>query len=283
MTLDRQSFGWLEFLLATNSLLKIIVFFILWTLIWLALAVPLAKITKWHPVKPTTKAQKLPILLTLYGVAPFVVWVAASAEGATFADYGLNWQPAFWLSLAWGLSLGVGGVVLVFVLQGWLGWVQWHPQRQRLWEIAPLLGLGIGVGAIEELVFRGFLINELLQNYPLGVAAAIASLIFALSHLVWEQQQTKPQLPGLWLMGMVLVGARWADGGSLALAWGLHAGWVWGLSALDSAELFSYTGKASEWITGLGKQPLAGTAGILCLAGTGVLLWLLSLLKTVSA
>ena len=272
MTLDRQSFGWLEFLLATNSLIKIIVFFILWTLIWLAIAVPLSRITKWHPVKPATEAQKLPILLTLYGVAPLAVWIAASAEGATFADYGLNWQPSFLLSLAWGLSLGVGGVVLIFALQGWLGWVQWHPQRYRFQAILPLLGLG--VGAIEELVFRGFLINELLQDYSLGAAAAMASLIFALTHLLWEQQQTKPQLPGLWLMGMVLVGARWADGGSLALAWGLHAGWIWGLSSLDSAELISYTGKASEWITGLGK-PLAGAAGILCLAGTGVLLWLI--------
>ena len=275
MTLDRQSFGLLEFLLATHSLIKIIVFFLLWTLIWLAITIPLSKITKWHPHKPAFKEQKLPILLTLYGVAPLAVWIAASAEGATFADYGLNWQPT-WLSLAWGVSLGVGGVVLIFALQGWLGWVQWHSQLQRLWVILPLLGLGLGVGLIEELVFRGFLINELLQDYSLGAAAAIASLIFALSHLVWEQQQTKPQLPGLWLMGMVLVGARWADGGSLALAWGLHAGWIWGLSALDSAKLISYTGKASDWITGVGEQPLAGTAGILCLAGTGAFLWLLS-------
>ena len=89
--------------------------------------------------------------------------------------------------------------------------------------------LGLWISTTEELIFRGFLQNELNQDYPVWVAGAIASLIFAVTHLLWERQETLPQLPGLWLMGMVLTLARWADGGSLWLACGLHAGWIWGL------------------------------------------------------
>lgn len=101
------------------------------------------------------------------------------------------------------------------------------------------------------------------QDYDRWLAAIIASSIFALLHLLWERQETFPQLPGLWLMGMVLVVARWVDGGSLGLAWGLHGGWVWGLSSLDAAQLISYTGKGKNWMIGINQQPLAGVMGIL--------------------
>jgi hypothetical protein len=36
--------------------------------------------------------------------------------------------------------------------------------------------------------------------------------------------------------------------------------------------LISYTGKGPTWMTGLGKKPLAGLAGLICLLGIGALL-----------
>jgi uncharacterized protein len=132
------------------------------------------------------------------------------------------------------------------------------------------------VGGIEELIFRGFLLTELDRDYPVWVAATISSLIFALLHLVWEQRETTPQIPGLWLMGMMLVLAKIADYGSLGIAWGLHAGLVWAIATIDTAQLITYTGKASEWWTGKNKKPLAGAAGIICLLVTSVILWLFS-------
>ena len=263
---------WLESLATAHSLLKIFVFLLLWAVAWSPIAIPLASLNG-QPAKPLIREHKLPWLVSLYLVAPLVVWLAASVEGSSFADYGLDWQH--W-GLLRGISIGTGGIIIVFTLQGLLGWVQWQPENtQRLWLTAlPLLGLGLGVGVVEELIFRGFFINELLLNYRYWSAAAISSLIFALLHLVWNRQDF-PQLPGLWVMGMVLVGARGLDAGSLGLAWGLHAGWIWGLSSLEATELIAYTGKGATWITGLNGQPLAGAAGILCLLGTSALLWLL--------
>ena len=99
-------------------------------------------------------------------------------------------------------------------------------------------------------------------------------MIFAVLHLVWEQTETLPQLPGLWLMGMVLVLARLADGHNLGIAWGLHAGWVWAIATIDTAGLITYTDKVSAWVTGINKKPLAGLTGIMCVSATGgVLLW----------
>ncbi|HEY9904949.1 MAG TPA: CPBP family intramembrane glutamic endopeptidase [Candidatus Sericytochromatia bacterium] len=267
---------------ASTALVKVATFFISWAVLWLPLAIPIATLLKWRPPKPLAAEQKLPLLAALYLIAPPILWGASWVEGTSFSDYGLDWKLKVLLSLGLGLGLGILSLIIVFSGQWLLGWVEWRLENlQRLGQLLlPILFLGLWIGVTEELIFRGFLLNTLRQDYSVWVAAAISSVIFALLHLIWEQQNTLPQLPGLWLMGMVLVLARWADGGSLGLAWGLHAGWIWGLTCLDSAELISYTGKGSVWMTGLGKKPLAGIAGIICLLITGILLqWLFPLLR----
>ncbi len=260
----------LNYLTTANSPIIITIFFLLWFILWL----PFPIILKWNPLQPLTVEKKLPLLGSLYLLAPLVIWLAANIREASVSAYGLNWNGNFFISLTLGFALGVAGLALVFGIEYLLGWLQWYPENnQRLLSIAfPIIALGLWIGITEELVFRGFLINELIQEYNIWLAAVISSVIFALLHLVWEQKETLPQLPGLWLMGIILVGARLVDNHSLGLASGLHAGWIWGLSCLDSAQLISYTGKGSQWITGLGKQPLAGVAGILCLLGTGSIL-----------
>jgi hypothetical protein len=258
----------------STGLLKVATFFMAWVALWLPLAVPIAALLKWRPPKPLAAEQKLPLLAPLYLIAPPILWGASWVEGVSFSDYGLDYKLSVLVSLVLGLGLGVLSLTIVFIGQGALGWVEWRLGNwQRLGKVLlPVLLLGLWIGVTEELVFRGFLLNELQQDYSAWVAAAISSAIFALLHLVWEQQDTLPQLPGLWLMGMVLVLARSADSGSLGLAWGLHSGWIWGLTCLDLSELISYTGKGPIWMTGLGEKPLAGGAGIVCLLATAILL-----------
>jgi hypothetical protein len=261
-------------LITSTALLKVAAFFVAWTFLWLPLAIPIATLLKWRPPKPLTAEQKLPLLAALYLIAPLILWGASWVDGVSFLDYGLDWKLSVLVSLGLGLGLGILSLTIIYIGQWALGWVEWHSEnRQRLKQVLlPVLLLGLWIGVTEELVFRGFLVNELSQDYSIWVAAAISSFIFALLHLIWDQQDTLPQLPGLWLMGMVLVLARWVDSGSLGLAWGLHTGWIWGLTCLDSAELISYTGKGPTWMTGLGKKPLAGLAGLICLLGIGALL-----------
>lgn len=261
----------------SSGLFKVIAFLIIWGVLWLPIAIPIAQLINWRPNKPITVKQKLILLASLYPIAPIVIWLATKIENTSFTDYGLNWQPNFLLSSTIGFGLGVISLTIIFILESILGLINWQWSNRKLLlpVILPIFILGLGVAITEELVFRGFIFNQLEIEYAYWWAAIISSLIFAFLHLVWSQTETSPQLPGLWLMGMVLVGARLVDHGSLALAIGLHTGWIWSLSCLDSAELITYTDKNRAWLTGINQQPLAGVAGILGLLLTAVaLLWL---------
>lgn len=275
--INTQSSDWLLVLANASSLLKVSAFFLIWMLVWLPIAIPLARKIGWYPGLPLRGESKIPMIVSLYLIAPLIVWFATKVEGTSFVDYGLQIEVSLVLSLALGVFLAVTSLVLIFGIEWLCGWITWNlkPNLSFLSLSLPLLGLGLGVGLIEELVFRGFLLSELRQDYSLIIAALIASVIFALLHLIWDYQETLPQLPGLLLMGLVLVVAVLADHGSIGLAWGLHAGWIWGLATLDATGLISYTGKAKIWLTGFGGQPLAGVAGIVCLLLTAVCLWLL--------
>ncbi len=260
-------------------------FFLVWTGLWFPIALPLAIALKWHPPQPVTPEQKLPLLASLYALAPVVLWGAAYWGDRTIADYGLVWTASLWLSAGRGWVLGVAGIAGLLVIQKGLGWIDLALPGQRSLEaetpnhwIGPVLltlGLGLWISLTEETVFRGFLQNQLQLGYSTWVAAAIASLIFSLLHLVWEGQDNLPQLPGLWLMGMVLVLARWVDHGSLGLAWGLHAGWLWAIASLDTLQAITYTKQGPTWLTGFNQKPLAGGMGLLFLLVTGLVLWLL--------
>jgi membrane protease YdiL (CAAX protease family) len=247
-------------------------FLFFWLLIWLPLAIPLAKRSQWQPFAPLTAQQKLPLLGSLYLLAPLLWFVLCKLEGSSLADYGLQWDFALGRSLLLGMAIAISSLIAIFGLESVLGGIQGQfSNLSRLPALLlPLLVLGLVVGLIEEVIFRGIFINQLQADYPLLLAAALSSAIFALVHLVWERQLTLPQIPGLWLMGMVLVWARWNDGGSLGLAWGLHAGWIWGLSLLDSSEVLNYTGRLPPWLSGIGQQPLAGAMGLFCLLLTGL-------------
>jgi uncharacterized protein len=275
MAISERFNSLVDAIVSSSAIVKVLAFFLAWLLAWLPLAIPLAIALKWRPPKPLAISQKIPLVLSLYALAPLVLWGFTHIERKAFATYGFILNRSSLISLLLGLGLGVLGVGLLFSLERWVGWIVVNQanQRQFFAALLPTLAIALVVSLVEEMVFRGFLLNQLQQDYVIWVAAASSSLVFALLHLVWEGTEVLPQLPGLWLMGIVLVIARWADGGSLGLACGLHAGWVWGIASLDTAQLIQYTDRGPEWMTGIKKQPLAGGMGLLLMGITGVALW----------
>ncbi|MBW4684463.1 MAG: CPBP family intramembrane metalloprotease [Komarekiella atlantica HA4396-MV6] len=265
----------LAFLENAPALVVVMVFFTFWVGCWLPIAIVSTFKLNWQPTKPLQPGQKLPLLVSLYLLAPLILWGISWLTNTSFSNYGVA-NFSMLGSLVLGFGLGVLSLAIVFSGQFGLGWCsfQWSNIKLLPPILLPILLIALLVGGIEELIFRGFLFSELAQDYPIWIAATISSLIFAVLHLVWEQSETIPQVPGLWLMGMVLVLARFVDRGNLGLAWGLHAGWVWAIATIDTAELVTYTAKVSEWFTGKNKKPLAGLAGISCVLGAGVILWL---------
>jgi len=266
----------LAFMKDAPALVVVMAFFIVWVGCWLPIAVVLAFLLNWQPTKPLQPEQKLPLLASLYLLAPLILWGISWLNNSSFSDYGFVANFSILNSLGLGFGLGVLSLAVIFSGQFGLGWCSFQKSNIKLIPpiLIPILLIALLVGGVEELLFRGFLFTELAQDYSIWVAAAISSLIFAVLHLIWERSETTPQLPGLWLMGIVLVLARFADHGHLGIAWGMHAGWVWAIATIDTAELVTYTGKVSELFTGKNKKPLAGLTGIICVLGTGVILWL---------
>jgi membrane protease YdiL (CAAX protease family) len=266
----------LEFLKDTPVFL-VIAFFMIWVSCWLPLVAILAITLNWQIDKSLQTEQKIPLLVSLYLLVPLILWGFQWLKLGSFTDYGLVGKVSVVSSFFLGFSLGVFGLAIVFFGQLYVGWCYLEKSHFKLIPSNLLIIslVALFVGGIEELIFRGFLLTKLEQNYSIWLGAIISSLIFAVLHLLWEQKETIPQLPGLWLMGMVLVLARLADHNNLGIAWGLHAGWVWAIATIDTAELITYTDKVSPWVTGINKKPLAGLTGIICVLSTGVvLLWI---------
>lgn len=270
------------------AIVKIILFFSTWIVVWLPAAIVLAIALKWHPPQPLGN-KKLPLLASLYVIVPFILWATSWIENTSFVNWGWELQPAVLMSLMRGLGLGIISLVILFGLQLTAGWLELKKsetstetgeKKINFWTLilnpASLLTLllAVWISATEELIFRGCLQTILQQDYSVLIAAAIASFIFAIAHLIWAAKETLPQLPGLWLMGMVLTLARFADNGSLGLAIGIHAAWIWGITTVDTEGAINPTGRAPEWITGIAAKPLAGAAGILLLLATATLLFL---------
>jgi len=274
----------------TSTLIKITIFFGVWMGLWMPIAVLSAFALNWRPPQPLNQTQKLTLLASLYGIAPIVLWKISQVEGQSFADYGLAWRFEFFRSIILGFGLATISLIVLFGFQFSMGWLHLWPQHRegqeqqsspvnfdlpaknrwvKLWQTAilvlPILLIAFWISSTEELIFRGFLQKQLQQEYSVWVATLIASTIFALSHLLWELRNTFRQLPGLGLMGMVLTWACICNGGSLGVAIGLHAGWIWGISSLDTLGGVKATEKVPEWVTGLGGQPLAGVSAMVML------------------
>ncbi len=268
------------------ALIKILIFFLAWVGIWLPIAMVSAILLNWHPPQPLRPQQKIILLASLYLIAPLLLAGVADLEQRSVWEYGLIKISQMGGSISNGLSLGAFSLVLLYGVQWLLGAIAWkhaptadaQKATASLQPITFRLILGVGIlacwiSATEELVFRGFLQSQLQQDYPIWAAAAIASAIFALSHLLWNLEDTVPQLPGLWLMGMVLTLARICNDGSLGLAMGLHAGWIWGIALTERIFLPSTTARLPHWIIGSMNQPLASISSwVMLLALAGVLM-----------
>lgn len=268
----------LSALVNAPALVKVAAFFFVWGMLWLPVATASAIALNWHPPQPLDEKQKLILLASLYLIVPFIIWGISKAEGVALSNYGI-WTIELWVSGAIGFSLAIISLILLLSLEKRWGWLELqlntNPDQTLVSAfllLLPLLLLALWIGGTEEFVFRGFLYTQLQQDYSGLSAAAIASLIFAITHLIWQVRQTLPQLPGLWLMGMVLTLACLCDRGNLGLAIGLHAGWIWGFTSLNSVGRLSYSNQVPKWITGIADQPLAGVVGIvMLLAVAGVL------------
>ena len=124
----------------------------------------------------------------------------------------------------------------------------------------------IGVGFAEELIFRGWLLEEFKNQFGLKKAMISQALIFSLVHIgidqpFWEMISI---LIGLFLLGILLSLIRLKYNNSLWGSVGLHGGLV-GLWFLINNGLFFISKDSPKWLVGPGStntNPLGGFFGI---------------------
>ena len=124
----------------------------------------------------------------------------------------------------------------------------------------------VGVGFAEELIFRGWLLEELKKQFGLKKAIIAQALIFSIVHIgfnlpFWEMISI---LTGLFLLGILLSLVRLKDKNSLWGSIGLHGGLV-GLWFLVNNGLLDISTKSPKWLVGPGNintNPLGGIFGI---------------------
>ncbi|MEP0955039.1 type II CAAX endopeptidase family protein [Microcoleus sp. FACHB-1515] len=199
--------------------------------------------------------------------------------------YGLQPTRQNGRLLLLGFAIGSFSLFTLFAIELSFGWLRWQWPTLQLIRIAIeglLVAIGVGLG--EELIFRGWLLQELERDYRPVTALLANSLIFALLHYTkpiegaivtllglpfdWSAVlRSLPQFPGLLLLGVLLVRAKQVSRQQLGLAIGLHAGLVWGYYLVNVGELVEYGDSVPQWVTGINQNPLAGVMGMLALVG----------------
>ena len=123
-----------------------------------------------------------------------------------------------------------------------------------------------GVGFAEELIFRGWLLEELKNQFGLKKAIIFQSSIFSIVHIgfnlpLWEMISI---LFGLFLLGIFLSFVRLKNNNSLWGCIGLHGGLVGGWFLVNNG-LFEISKGVPIWLVGPGiinTNPLGGFWGI---------------------
>ena len=130
--------------------------------------------------------------------------------------------------------------------------------------------LGIGVGVAEEIVFRGWLLEEL--NLLLGprLGIFVQAVIFSLAHIRFKLTLNEliPLLIGLFLLGLILALRRIIDRGSLWGSISLHGGLVGGWFVINSG-MIRFSSITPSWLIGQGKMnpnPIGGIIAILSMS-----------------
>lgn len=242
---------------------RISIFLLVLMLLWLPIAIPIYWV--WGTVNTSSTIALL--ILYVEFVWLLQIWgrrVHRQSQPLRYHGLVRTRQNGFELLTA--LGIGFISLFALFLFEGWMKWLIWQP----LPRVPPLIGLegllvGLGVGVAEELLFRGWLIDELRWNYNFKTAVWISSTIYAALHFIkpWtEIVRTLPSFPGLLLLGLTLGWARQVHQERLGFAIGLHAGLVWGYYLVDVSDWISYTNRVPEWVTGINQNPLAGVVGV---------------------
>lgn len=257
-----------------------------WILVFLA--VFLASQWAYRPVSRALqhlgadKAQLLPLPVAFLLL---VTWLCLRLRRQSLAGVGLRFDAQWLRQVLAGIAFGGAQMLLVALLIYATGAV-----RFSLDPAGGLAALALGawtfawVALLEELLFRGFIFQRMVDGIGAPAALLLMAVVFAAAH--WGN----PGMEGateawasidLVLAGMLL-GLAYVRTGSLALPIGLHFGWNWmqgsvlgfDVSGLHQAGwLLPHLLHAPQWLSGGAFGPEASVLAVVVDSVAVLLLW----------
>jgi membrane protease YdiL (CAAX protease family) len=250
--------------------LRLGIFIIFLLCLWLPLAIPLYLLLNNDP--NLTTIVTMGMLYINFVILLFIWNKKVYKINNWWQIYGLVFTRINAIELLNGLTIGLFFTFGLFIVELALGWVNFMPPPDNFTRIL-FEGLlsALGIALAEELLFRGWLLEELKKDYSLQACLLLNGIIFATLHFLKPLEEiirTFPQFPALFLLGITLVWAKIGHSNRLGICIGLHGGLVWGYYIINVGKIVNYTDKVSPIFTGIDNNPLAGIMGLI---GLGIL------------
>lgn len=231
---------------------RIVIFLSILLLVWMPLAIPIYFLVE------DVNLQSIWTITLLY--IEFIILVRLWGKKVyqqphLLCDYGLIINRRNFQLFFQGLGIGLFCLFSLLILEMFLGWLVWlSPPEDLLKFIFEGLLVSVGIGFAEELLFRGWLLDELERNYQSTIVLWVSSIVYAVLHFIKpieEIWRTLLQFPGLVLLGLIFVWAKRSSGKKLnkftnkkeellGFPMGIHAGLVWGYYIVNVSGLVKY-------------------------------------------
>ena len=223
---------------------------------------------------------RLPRTLAPLVVAPVATFTVFACrrflDRKTFVSLGLQWNRRALFDTIFGFLLSGFLVAGIFFLEFLTGWIR---MRGPLLEngsastafttlLLGLLTTGIVVAFWEELVFRGYLLQNMSDGLGLSWAVAISVVLYGVLHMA------NPGASALSGTLIALIGILriygWLSTRQLWLSIGMHAGWNFfqgpvfgfGVSGHQTSSLIHHEITGPTWLTGGDFGPEAGLVSL---------------------
>ena len=225
------------------------------------------------------------VVLALNEIALFIPAVGAMwlcvrfADHRPFSTFGIGFVPGWRRDFLRGL--GAAAAMLAILIAGCyaFGYVsmRWTGGQASPGTLLATFGLLVLAAANEELVFRGFPLQTLVESIGEWPAMVGLSLLFGAMHL------SNPNVSVLGVVNTVVAGIllslAYVRTRSLWMPYAIHVGWNVGLgfifgfqlSGVDIASLWTTGTAGSETILGGGYGPEGGLLATFVFAATAVI------------
>lgn len=250
---------------------RILYFFVLYFSILFLAALLAMRLLAYEPNQFDPQNLLIGGLVNTLGASLAVYGVRRSMDRKSVESLGLH-PEGMWRDL--GAGVGIAGLMMliVFILMMATGWMTldhfiWEQAAvsESAMSIFKLVLLFLLTGISEELLFRGYVFQNLAEGTNVGIAVLLSSLIFSLFHIANPNALDLAPVVGLFAAG-IFFAYTYLRSGSLWLAIGAHIGWnifentVFGMSVsgLNASGLVSTTVTGPELFTGGTFGPEAG-------------------------